>query len=561
MMLLLLVGCAAIGAAISAWGGGRSGRSGQVGLAAGLGALLLVTVLAFAMDAPRVADGGHAPPSALFNGWLVPNAYLRLVIALWALMSLLVTGIGWLLGGRQVLRGLLPATLAAIAAASVALGAADLGLGVAAATATGLAALVVVLAEDGPAAVSAAASELRVSLAGGAILLAAVALVPAVAGLVLRGVTGETDDGSGSWGAAESGAVMGLLVLAGALAVGLRYGVLPFHLRIPRLADVVHPVSLPLLLAWIPLPLAVVGIAAVDALIAPLALPLDGERLIVVLLALLTLAGAALGAYLQDDLRHATGYLVVADAGLLILAVAALDPAAWGPTRAWIVMLAASKTALGAWSAVAEDRFETRSIPDLRGWIRRSPLLAAGLVVIVVATYGLPGWLVLEARGTLASLVAEGPVAVVLVLAGFLTLPTYARLLVLGGGPVTSRVDGAVPERIVRQPRARRAETLPVEQEGEASSAEPVMTAGPVVDAASPDAPVGRRASTRRRIARPGSPIAARLVAVVQRDRAELLSGAVLALAILAALTSWGALDIGGAAAEPAPIMLAPGND
>ena len=72
-------------------------------------------------------------------------------------------------------------------------------------------------------------------------------------------------------------------------------------------------------------------------------------------------------------------------------------------------MLAASKTALGAWSAVTEDRFETRSIPDLRGWMRRSPLLAAGLVLVAVATFGLPGWLAFEARGTLASLVAEGP--------------------------------------------------------------------------------------------------------------------------------------------------------
>jgi hypothetical protein len=33
------------------------------------------------------------------------------------------------------------------------------------------------------------------------------------------------------------------------------------------------------------------------------------------------------------------------------------------------------------------------------------------------------------------------------------------------------------------------------------------------------------------------------------------LASAVLALAVLAALTSWGALDIAGAAAEPAPIV------
>jgi hypothetical protein len=39
------------------------------------------------------------------------------------------------------------------------------------------------------------------------------------------------------------------------------------------------------------------------------------------------------------------------------------------------------------------------------------------------------------------------------------------------------------------------------------------------------------------------------------------MAAAVLALAILAALTSWGALDIAGAAAEPAPITAGPAGD
>jgi hypothetical protein len=52
-----------------------------------------------------------------------------------------------------------------------------------------------------------------------------------------------------------------------------------------------------------------------------------------------------------------------------------------------------------------------------------------------------------------------------------------------------------------------------------------------------------------------------RLAAALRRDRTELTSAAVLALAILAALTSWGALDIGGAAAEPAPIVAGPASD
>ena len=43
--------------------------------------------------------------------------------------------------------------------------------------------------------------------------------------------------------------------------------------------------------------------------------------------------------------------------------------------------------------------------------------------------------------------------------------------------------------------------------------------------------------------------------AAMRRDATELTAAAVLTLAVLAAFTSWGVLDIGGAASEPAPIM------
>jgi hypothetical protein len=51
------------------------------------------------------------------------------------------------------------------------------------------------------------------------------------------------------------------------------------------------------------------------------------------------------------------------------------------------------------------------------------------------------------------------------------------------------------------------------------------------------------------------------VVVGVRRDRTQLLSAAVLTLAILAVLTSWGALDLGAAAAEPAPILNNAGTD
>jgi NADH:ubiquinone oxidoreductase subunit 5 (subunit L)/multisubunit Na+/H+ antiporter MnhA subunit len=258
-------------------------------------------------------------------------------------------------------------------------------------------------------------------------------------------------------------------------------------------------------------------------------------------LAFVTLGGAALAAFLQEDLRHAVGYLVIADGGLVLLGFAALDPAAWGPARTWLVVLAASKTALAAWAAVAEARFETRSLPDLRGWVRRSPILAAALALTAVATFGLPGWIVFEARGDLARLAAGAPWDALLILAGFLTLPAYLRLLALGVGPPSSRVARAAPERITRA--ARRAGTLDVEVE---------VGGGPGVVAPLPTSAPARG---------PAGALGGRVTAVLRRDRTELISAAVLAIAVLAALTSWGALDIGGAAGEPAPIVSGPAAD
>jgi NADH:ubiquinone oxidoreductase subunit 2 (subunit N) len=601
MTLILLLAAGGLGAAVAGWGGARGGSAARAGAVVGTVALLLILVLSVALDAPRVGEtGATTQAGAVLDGRVVATDYVRLVVALWALDSLLVVALAWLLGGLPALRGLLPATLAAITGGTVALGSSSLTLGVIAAAATGLAALVVVMSADRASAIPAAARELRASLGTGALLLAACVAAPVAAAIALgdrsTGLEGEASSFVGTANS-EAGAVIGLTALAIVLAVGVRSSAIPFHLRVPRLSDVAPPVSMPLLLGWLPLPMAAAGLAAVDRLIAPLALPLDGERAIIVAFALVTLGAAALAAFIADDLRHSVGYLVIADGGLVLLGLAAMDPAAWGPTRVWLVALAASKTALAAWGAVAEARFETRSLPDLRGWIRRAPILAAGLALTVVATFGLPGWIVFVARGDLGRLAAGSPWDAVLVLAGFLTLPAYLRILGIGTGPLSSPVARAVPERIARGRRP--AETLVVEVEGAVGgtpdgagvgvmgpagsdagvipAASAVSAAGAGSDAAaSPPAagsataagsetraasvPAGRRRLDLRRPEAAAS-AARRFATALRRDRAELTSAAVLALAILAALTSWGALDIGGAASEPAPIVSGPSSD
>ena len=132
----------------------------------------------------------------------------------------------------------------------------------------------------------------------------------------------------------------------------------------------------------------------------------------------------------------------------------------------------------------------------------------------------------------------------------------------MGAGRVTSRVDRTAPERMGR--RRRPAESLPVELEGSEIGAE------------HPGAPrlgrgrgragqwhrgACRGVSARERRTERAALAGRRLAVALRRNRTELLSGAVLALAILGALTSWGALGIADAAAEPAPIILGPGSD
>jgi NADH:ubiquinone oxidoreductase subunit 2 (subunit N) len=566
MQLLILLVVGGLGAVVSGVGLARGGRAARVGAVAGGSALLLMLVLALTLDPPAAVEAGIDPGFAtqttggLFDGRLVSTAYLRLVLGLWALDAVLLAGIAWLLGGLAHLRGVLPATLAAMTGGVVVLASADLAIGAAAATATGLAAIIAVPPGRSRTVAAAAARELRLTLLVGAAVLAVVAVAPLTAALALRGA----GEGGGALTTAVTavgaGAMLGLGALAIAVAVGARLGAIPFHVRFSRIADVASPIDLPLLLAWLAVPVAVVGLVIVDGLIAPLALPFAGNRLIIVALAFVTLVAAAIAAYIQDDLRHATGYLVIADGGLVLLGFAALDPAAWGPARVWLVAMAASKTALAAWSAVAEDRFETRSIPDLRGWLRRSPILAAGLVVTVIATFGVPGWIAYEARGTLARLAVDAPWDVLLVLAGFLTLPTYLRLLALGVGPATSKVDCAAPERIVRRRGegvSLLRESLKVEVEGAAgpSGAGDVST----VPATSRRSPGARSRAELMASAADGWDAVAkagiRFGGFLRRDRTELLAAWVLALAVLAALTSWGALDLAGAAAEPAPIV------
>jgi NADH:ubiquinone oxidoreductase subunit 2 (subunit N) len=635
MTLAALLAVGAAGAIGSGWALGRGGAASRLGAIGGMLALVLVAILAAVSPTPATLtpDASGAVAGTLWNGALVPGAYLRVVIVLWSASSVVVAGVAWLLRGTDGLRGLLPATLAALVGTAVTLAASSPVLGIVAAGATGLASVPVVLASPRAAAAAIAAREVRVAVATALVVLAVASVAHVLEGLIFA-----NPDGPASSPGSGTAAAIAFGLLAIALVVAVRVGAIPYHVRVSALTDLVAPGSLPLVAAWLPLPLAVVAVGVVAGVLAPLKPPVGSAQALIVAATLLATLAAALVAFIQDDLRHAVGYLTIADLGFVILAIASLDPLLWGPARTWLLMVAVSKTALAVWAAVVESRFETRSVPELRGWLRPSPLLGGALLLIVLATYGLPGWAVMNARVALAGHGAGGPWDAALLVASLLTLPAYVRWLWLGIGAATSHVDRATPElagmgrlptrRLALTPPARgRNAGLPVEQEHSETPApvtpgwlaapaagapdrgtrsEPATrtttpaqepetepTTTPVLDVR-PGTGVGARGRTARtgrgttsamtagaaptaaaQLALPeatpaadeplvgtprralratsGADAAAQAAETIKRHRTGLLSGAVLALALLASLVAFGAFDVASAACEPVP--------
>jgi NADH:ubiquinone oxidoreductase subunit 2 (subunit N) len=333
---------------------------------------------------------------------------------------------------------------------------------------------------------------------------------------------------------AEEPTVFGLAYLAVALAAAIRFGEIPFHRWAARLADSAPEVALPLLLAWAPAGFAVVALAWTDRSIAPLLLPLEVERAVILSVGILSIILGVAAAWLQDDLEHVVGYSIVQDAGFIVLGLAILDPSAWQPTRTWILVFVVAKTAFAAWAVAVRTRFGTRRIADLGGWARRSPGLALAFVLIAAATIGLPGLVAWDVRGRLVDLsLTDGPVRLLVTLGGLASLLYYGRIAIAGVRAPSTLVAAGASER----PR------LP----------------GPagVGGSAPAGAPTGSDAVDRRLPASLAR-LETRWTAGWAANRAPIASLGVLLLALTAITVAAGGLGGPVAAAAPAPEPAAP---
>ncbi|MGH2474189.1 MAG: proton-conducting transporter membrane subunit, partial [Candidatus Limnocylindrales bacterium] len=382
MSLLPFLLVTGIGAIVAIFVRGSDRFATAVGLVA-LAAAFVTALTIRPGEAIVVGDGG-----------LATTEYLRLFLVLGSIVGLLLAIVGGAIGG---LRDVPAMTLGILATSALALALPDARAAVLAATTGGaFGALLAIAPGGGRTAATAGIRALRAAAVAGAMAIAATAWI-----------------GRDLSELAAQPIVFGLAYLAFALAVAVRFGAIPVHTWAARMADAVPETSLPLVTAVGPAALAIVALAWADASIAPLLLDLDQVRAVVLLVAIASIVFASIAAFIQDDIEHIVGYAIVGDSGVVLLAIAALDPDAWAPARTWILAFVVARSAFAAWAAVTRATFGTGKVNDLRGWMFRAPLLAVVLGAVVLASIGVPGLAAAEARGRLIELVLDGPLAII----------------------------------------------------------------------------------------------------------------------------------------------------
>jgi hypothetical protein len=375
--------------------------------------LLLMAAAATAMEPSAAIRIGRTV--------LASSDWLRLYALLGSVVGLLLVAID----ASALHEPDVPGTLVlGIGAAVLALALPDPGVAVIAATAGGLAGILVA------APVGAAARAAFVGVRE----LRALAIAGALAIIATAWLARPLDD------LIALPAAFGLAYLGFAIAVAIRFGAIPFHLWAARVADAAPGVALPLLMVWGPAAFAAVALVWIDQSVAPLALPFGNERSVIATIGAVGVALGIVAAWIQDDLEHVVGYTIAADAGFVVLGLAGLDPGVWEPSRIWLLVFVVGRSAFAAWVVAIHGGFGTRRLPELLGWARRAPGLALALIVIAVAAVGWPGLVAWQARSALAHFALPEIFAILVSAAPLASAAIYGRILWIGLRPPGSAV-------------------------------------------------------------------------------------------------------------------------
>ena len=136
---------------------------------------------------------------------------------------------------------------------------------------------------------------------------------------------------------------------------------------------------------------------------------------------------------------------------MVILAFAVLDPAVWEPSRTLDPRPARGPHGLCGVGGRGPRPIRDAGISQLRGWARRSPLLVVALVAIGVANVGWPGFLAFDSRATVITMALARPVQGLVLLAVFLPVLYYGRLLAIGFSHPTPEVAAVSDDRLRRR--------------------------------------------------------------------------------------------------------------
>ncbi len=417
---------------------------------------------------------------------------------------------------------LAPAALATLVGVGLAVSAGDATVALmAAAAATAPAALIAGRARSTPLGVDVGHAELRtLAFVVGASTLAALTVT------------------NTNWTAGDPTFVLALAFLALAGAVAVRSGAVPFHVPAALLSRSGEGVGLVLSLVWVPCCFALVALSWNATVFGVPGDWLDRAVVAVQVVAVATIVLGAVAALLHEEVEEVVAYSIVQDSGLILLAMTARDAGAAQPARLWLLVFVLAKSALVAWAAAMSWSFRTSSLSELRGWLRRSPLLGLALAAIVVATLGWPGNEVFQARATLVNLGLPAPVHFVGVAAILLSLVYYARLFGLGLLPPSESVRHAPGERPRRwKPAASEADVPALPAASAALDAE-----GRTDEDEELEALLRARRRARRR------PSLDQRLAATWRLNGPLEAGLlVLAAAAIAAAVAFGAFGVAGA--------------
>ena len=412
-LLAFLVACGAgslVGLALK-----PSGLLGKLACLAALGSAFVFALLIGAHTTLTIGE-------VVLKGSQYAGLFLAVATGSSLLLCVLALGAGWP-------DELAPAALASFAGLAVAITAADSGVALAAGAAAATAgALVIVRAA--PDSVDGGLAEIRtIGLVAASFLFAGIA--------VLRP----------PWGGGSDSPVMVLAFLGIALALAVRSGAVPFHIPASHLGKTGTPFAPALILVWIPAGLGILALSWSAVVFRNGSDWLNATVLLVQVVAIATLVLGGLAALVHDELDEVVAYSIVADSGFVLLALAARSDAAAEPARLWLLVFVVAKSGLVGWAAAVGRAFGTNNLADLRGWLRRTPLLGVALVVILIATVGWPGGAVFEARASLVRLALPGTMQLLFFASILLTVAYAGRILIIGAFRPGADVAAARSER------------------------------------------------------------------------------------------------------------------